>query len=94
MHGGKTPQVQRKAALRLLELVDPAIATLAREMAQADKSSDRLRAANSILDRAGVVRKSEVTTTDARALLMRRLEELVQTATGEQLNYEGEGMEE
>lgn len=73
-HGGAAPQVKRKAALRLLELVDPAIATLAREMANADRSSDRQRAANSILDRAGVPRRVDVTDADAaRALLIERL---------------------
>lgn len=76
-HGGNAPQVKRKAALRLLELVDPAITTLAREMVQADKSSDRQRAANSILDRAGVPRAT--TTPDgeaARDLLVERLRQI------------------
>ena len=73
-HGGAAPQVQRKAALRLLELVDPAIGTLAREMATADKSADRQRAANSILDRAGIARKVETPDSDiARAMLVERL---------------------
>lgn len=73
-HGGSAPQVRRKAALRLLSLIDPAIATLAREMASADRSSDRQRAANSILDRAGVPRQVDVTDSDAaRALLVERL---------------------
>ena len=74
MHGGSAPQVKRKAALRLLELVDPAIATLAREMARADKSADRQRAANSILDRAGVSRQVQTPDGDlAKALLVERL---------------------
>lgn len=76
-HGGAAPQVKRKAALRLLELVDPAITTLAREMVQADKSSDRQRAANSILDRAGVPRAT--TTPDGEAakdLLVERLRQI------------------
>src|SRR3546814_21188983 len=55
-HGGSAPQVRKKAALRLLELVDPAIAVLAREMVNADKSADRQRAAHSVLDRPGVAR--------------------------------------
>lgn len=73
LHGGAAPQVRRKATLRLMELVDPAIATLAREMARADKSADRQRAANSILDRAGVVRQGDPDADLARALLVERL---------------------
>lgn len=74
MHGGAAPQVKRKASLRLLELIDPAIATLAREMTGADKSADRQRAANSILDRAGMPRRVETTDPEAaKALLVERL---------------------
>lgn len=73
LHGGAAPQVRRKAALRLMELVDPAIATLAREMTRADKSADRQRAANSILDRAGIVRQVDHDTETAKALLVERL---------------------
>lgn len=73
-HGGKAPQVRRKAALRLQELIDPAIGTLAREMATADKSADRQRAANSILDRAGMPRTATVIDGEsAKALLFERI---------------------
>ena len=76
-HGGSAPQVRRKAALRLLELVDPAISTLAREMVQADKSADRQRAANSLLDRAGVPRTATVIDGEsAKALLVERINAL------------------
>lgn len=76
-HGGSAPQVRRKAALRLLELVDPAIGTLAREMATADKSADRQRAANSILDRAGMPRTATVIDGEsAKALLVERINAL------------------
>lgn len=76
-HGGAAPQVQRKARLRLAELIDPAIATLAREMANADRSSDKQRAANSILDRAGVPRTSaQVDQDTARQMLIERIHEL------------------
>lgn len=76
-HGGRAPQVRRKATLRLLELVDPAIGTLAREMVQADKSADRQRAANSILDRAGMPRTSTVIDGEsAKALLVERINAL------------------
>jgi hypothetical protein len=79
LHGGAAPQVKRAAQLRLLELISPAIATLAREMAQAPASADRQRAANSILDRAGVVRQQGPDGDLARALLIDRLLTLKET---------------
>ena len=75
-HGSRAPQVKRKAALRLLELADPAIATLAREMVQADSSADRQKAANSILDRVGVVRGFSITSEDAKHSLIDQLKAL------------------
>lgn len=76
MHGGSLPQAKRAARLRLAELVDPAIGTLAREMVKAERSADRQRAANSILDRAGIARETRVETSDARSLLLERLTSL------------------
>ncbi|MEU2203026.1 HGGxSTG domain-containing protein [Microbacterium oleivorans] len=73
MHGGSLPQARRAARLRLAELVDPAIGTLAREMVKAERSADRQRAANSILDRAGIARETRVETSDARTMLLERL---------------------
>jgi hypothetical protein len=73
MHGGMIPQARNKAKLRLAELVDPAIGTLAREMATAQSSKDRMAAANSILDRAGWGRVSNVEVGDARDALIARL---------------------
>ncbi len=73
-HGGAAPQVKRAAALRLAALVDPAIATLAREMTSAtNKPADRLRAAENILDRAGVPRHTGVDSESARAILLEKL---------------------
>lgn len=77
-HGSAAPQVRRRAQLRLVELIDPAIAVLAKEMVDARvKSADRQRAANSILDRAGVPRRTEVDHGAAQALLMDRLQEVI-----------------
>lgn len=76
MHGGAAPQVKKRAAMRLLELIDPAITTLAREMATATRSSDRQRAANSILDRAGVVRREAPAKEDVYDLVAERLRQL------------------
>lgn len=74
VHGGGTKTAKAKAQRRLLELVDPAIATLAREMVRAEKSADRQRAANSILDRAGVPRSTAIADADAaRDLLVDRI---------------------
>lgn len=72
-HGGASPQAKRKAKIRLAALVDPAITVLAREMTSAEQSRDRQAAANSVLDRAGYARTSNVTTEDARELLLQRL---------------------
>lgn len=76
MHGGAAPQARRKARLRLAELVDPAIATLAREMVKAERSADRQRAANSVLDRAGFSRAQKVQLDDAKAVLRERLRDI------------------
>lgn len=75
-HGGASRRSKAAAKLRLAELVDPAIATLAREMVQAGKSADKQRAANSILDRAGFPRASRVEQDDARAVLIEKLRRL------------------
>ena len=73
MHGGKAPQTLRKARLKLSELVDPAIAVLAKEMVKAEDSADKQRAANSILDRAGMGRVTKVEAEDAKNLLFDRI---------------------
>lgn len=77
-HGGKAPQVQRKARLRLLALVEPAVATLAREMTRADnKASDRLRAAENVLDRSGFPRAvKNVDEGEALELVIARMQEI------------------
>lgn len=75
-HGGNAPQVRRKAALRLMELVDPAITTLAREMVNQHASAgERIRAAENVLDRAGYPRKVEVDAETAKAQLLFRLQQ-------------------
>lgn len=83
-HGSQLPVVKRAAQLRLLSLTAPAIATLAREMEDGDKSADRVRAANSVLDRVpGFGRQQVVTDVDvARDLLLERLKELRDQVSG------------
>jgi hypothetical protein len=62
LHGGAAPQTQRAAKLRLLELVDPAIATLAKEMINPKaRPIERVKAAEAVLDRAGYGKQVEVT---------------------------------
>src|SRR3990167_11007781 len=73
LHGGSAPQVKRAAKLRLLELVDPAIATLARIMATSENEALRLKAADSILDRGGRPKGAQVTVEDARSPLYEAL---------------------
>lgn len=82
MHGGGSPKVQHAAKLRLMSLIDPAIGVLAREMENEENSSaDKQRAANSILDRAGLTRGSTADQDVLRALIIDRLVALSQEAS-------------
>lgn len=75
-HGGRSRGPKRRARIKLLELIEPALATLAKEMTSTtNKPADRIRAAENILDRAGVSRVHTIETDDARALLLQKLEE-------------------
>lgn len=79
-HGGGAPAVRRRARLRLAELVDPAIGTLARVMVKGARDQDKLRAAEAILDRAGFPRASRidghVSVDESREMLLQRILEL------------------
>lgn len=80
MHGGKSSHIRRAAKLRLLEMVDPAIATLAREMTNQNASSgERIRAAENILDRTGFSRTVNTSSDEARLLLLDRLQRMAQS---------------
>lgn len=86
MHGGSTQASRQRAKIRLMELVDPAIATLAKEMADpSNTSKDKQSAANSILDRAGWGRVTRVDATDAREQLLQRLQEIQADAQEEEV---------
>lgn len=84
-HGSGSPQARRAAALRLSDLVLPAIATFARVLANPDaKSSDKIRAAEAILDRAGyprTTRAEQMSSEEAKEILFQRLMELRGEAT-------------
>jgi hypothetical protein len=53
MHGGSAAQVRRAAALRILALVDPALANLAKDLRSKDDAM-RQKATFDVLDRAGL----------------------------------------
>lgn len=66
VHGGAAPQVKEAARLRLLALVDPALATLSRAVRSRGKpGAVQIAAARDILDRAGLAAptKSELALT-------------------------------
>lgn len=90
MHGGSTRKARNAAKLRLMDLVDPAITVLAKELVSKDANSrDRQSAANSILDRSGIGRQSEVTVDDAREMLMTRMQEIRKEQKQAERNAEG-----
>lgn len=90
-HGGAAPAVRRKAQLRLLELVDPAIATLARELTNNKaRPIERVRAAEAILDRAGYGKQLSVDSEAARDMLVQRLLQMRDQARAEAEQIEGE----
>lgn len=86
-HGGSAPQVRKAARLRLLELVDPALAALADvlerdvEIVHDEKGAphvvptfaERTKAAEAILDRTGHPRRRELDLGDARSRLLERI---------------------
>lgn len=82
LHGGSSPQARKAARLRLADLQDPAIATLARLMATGSTEMIRFRAAEAILDRGGNPRSSRVEATiqqqaeQSREMLVERLRQL------------------
>ena len=79
MHGAGAPQVKRSARLRLAELVDPAIVVLARTLVEPNvATSDKLRAVDAVLDRAGYPRRTQVDVGDARERLTERIAQLRQ----------------
>lgn len=60
MHGGMAGHVREAARLRLERLVDPAISTVREMMLRGDSHTVRLKAAESILDRAGIIAEQKV----------------------------------
>lgn len=76
-HGGTAPQVRRAAQLRLLELVDPAVATLARELTNSRaRPIERIKAAEKILEFAGMDKGAAIDGEVSRQFLVERLVQL------------------
>ena len=61
MHGGAAKHIRAAAQARIDRLVDPAISTLREMMLRGDSHTVRLKAAESVLDRAGIKAPEEVT---------------------------------
>lgn len=74
MHGGAAPKVRDKARMRLIALIDPALNVLA-DVMQDEKAdhADKIRAANSVLDRAGYGRVQTIDVEAARDVLTERI---------------------
>lgn len=71
-HGGAAPQVKRRAQLRLLSLVDPALGALARTLGTTQDDGLRVKIAFGILDRTGLGKATDVSADVAKGLLMER----------------------
>jgi hypothetical protein len=73
-HGGKAPQVRDKARMRLISMIEPALNVLSDVMASEKAAdADKLRAANSVLDRAGYARVQTIDVEAARDVLTQRI---------------------
>lgn len=76
MHGGASGQARANAQARLARMVEPALATLAKVLVSPTASDHaKLRAAENVLDRGGLPRRTEVSTDAgaARAELVERI---------------------
>lgn len=73
VHGGGSATAKAAGRRRLLEHSNNAIDRLVYEVDNAAASSDRQKAANSILDRAGISRVQELDSADAKEMLKDQL---------------------
>ena len=90
-HGGNTPSGRTAARLRLAELVQPAMATLARALTDPDAPwTVKRQAASDILDRAGYPRRVDVDVDAQREGLVDRLWALADDEAPEGDDEEGE----
>lgn len=90
-HGGAAPQVKRRAKLRVLQLLDPALGQLARILANPDDQRIGLAAIKIVTDLNGMSTRGDVDSTLAKAILMDRhfaLQEAARKAEAEALDGE------
>lgn len=71
-HGGAAPQVRRRAQLRLLSLVDPAVSVLARILTTSTDEKLKAHVAQDILNRTGMGKAQDVSADVAKAVMMER----------------------
>jgi hypothetical protein len=77
MHGSGTAAAVRAARLRGIDLTDPALTVVARILASdAEKASDRLRAAENILDRFGFPRNVDMSVDEVRDAILHALDDI------------------
>lgn len=73
-HGGSAPQVRDKARIRLIAMIEPALNVLSDVMGDEKAAhADKIRAANSVLDRAGYARVQVIDVEAAREVLTERI---------------------
>lgn len=90
-HGGAAPQVKRRAKLRVLQLLDPALGQLARILANPDDQRIGLTAIKMVVEMNGMTTRGDVDSTLAKAILMDRhyaLQEAARKAQAEMLDGE------
>jgi hypothetical protein len=88
LHGGSSPVAERNhARLRLIELVGPALSTLARVMVDEHApAAARVRAAEAVLDRTGYPRRTEISVDEGREMLTARIEQAMGALEDHMLN--------
>lgn len=95
LHGGASPGGRKQARLRLAELAQPAIATLARALADPEVPwPTRVRAAQDVLDRAGHPRRVDVDPEAAREMVVARLEALANGQPDSEVDVDDEPLDE
>jgi hypothetical protein len=85
-HGGRAPQVQRAAADRIRDLVDPSLNRIQKTIADDDNPALALAAARDILDRAGLKPTEKIQTTGDSTIRVEYADAATPTVTPEHRN--------